>query len=91
LDERAIPVIVLVLNLLFYIFVIVTTEFTIVIGVWGIVLGVCQILVAYTAYENAKRVDFLEEHVWKRINEIDEWIKLNRNFMEDLKKRMDKN
>lgn len=94
MDERAIPVIVLAFNFLLGLFVFFFSGgggISPIITIWIIVTGFCEILVAYMAYENAKKIDSIEEYLWKKLSELEQKVKLNRNFMEDLKKQMDKN
>jgi hypothetical protein len=75
MDERIVPVIVLTLNLVLYVYVLTIVQLNWLSAIWGIISSVSLILVAYEAYENSKKLDFIEEHVWKRISELDERIK----------------
>jgi sulfite exporter TauE/SafE len=91
MDERIVPAIVLLLNFLFGLLAGFIPDLFPMVGVLNFITALMLVVLALMVYENAKKIDFIEEHVWRRLNEIDERIKLNRNFMEDLKKQMDKN
>lgn len=93
MDERAIPVIVLAFNFLlglFGFFFSVGGGIPPIITLWIIVTGFCTVLVAYMAYENAKKLDFIEGHLWNKLGELKEDVKFNRTYLLNLRKELDK-
>ena len=86
MDERIIPAIVLLLNFVFSIFGVFLTEFSAFYAIWGIVSMLSIALVALLAYENAKKIEFIEERIWKRFSELEESEKIIRRNIEDLKR-----
>jgi len=87
LDERIIPAIVLLLNFVFSVFGVFLTEFSAFYAIWGIVSTLSIALVALLAYENAKKIEFIEERIWKRFSEIEESVKINSRILKDVENR----
>ena len=48
----------------------------------------CLVVVAYWVYEDGKKIEFLEEHLWRRIDKLEENMKLNLRCMEDMEERL---
>ena len=86
-DDRSIPAIMLLLNFVFSIFGLFLTNFSLIYVFLNIVSQLFIAIVAMMAYENAKKIEFLEEHIWKRFEELEENMKINTIILEDLKKK----
>ena len=46
------------------------------------------VLVAYWVYESDERIEFLEKHVWKRLDNAKADLEIKDNQIEDLRKRV---
>jgi hypothetical protein len=55
---------------------------------WSFVSLFCLVVVAYWVYEDGKKIEFLEEHLWRRIDKLEENIKLNLTCMDDMEERL---
>jgi predicted small metal-binding protein len=93
LDERAIPVIVLAFNFLLGLFGFFFSGgggISPVITLWILVTGFCGVLVAGMAYENAKKIDFIEEYLLRHIKKLERSEKMMENLIEELDGRIKK-
>ncbi|MFC1486610.1 hypothetical protein ACFLRN_02830 [Thermoproteota archaeon] len=85
MDDRSIPAIMLLLNFVFSIFGLFLTDFSLIFVFWSIVSQLFMAIVAMMAYENAKKIEFIEARFWKRFIELEENEKITRMNIEDLK------
>ena len=46
------------------------------------------VLVAYWVYENDKKIEFMEEHVWKKLDKTEAELKISRRQIEELQERL---
>jgi len=90
MDEKIIPTIVLALNFFSMIGLLAFQFFADFSLILSIVSWLSLVLVAYWVYENDKRIDFLEEHVWSRLNKAEAYLKVNDGRIEGLLKRLEK-
>jgi biopolymer transport protein ExbB/TolQ len=88
MDEKIIPTIVLLLNFISMIGLVVFQFLAGFSSFLMIAAWLSLVLVAYWVYENDKRIEFMEEHIWKRNEELEESVKLNRICIEDMKERL---
>jgi hypothetical protein len=86
MNDRVIPVIILMLNFIFPVIVfqfIPNVSSLLLIGGWNFVSLFCLVVVAYWVYEDGKKIEFLEEHLWRRIDKLEENMKFNIRDIED--------
>ena len=55
-------------------------------GIWSFVSLFCLAVVAYWVYEDGKRIEFLEEHLWRKIDKLEQSVKINIGDIENLEK-----
>lgn len=91
MNDRIIPVIILLLN---FIFPMIVFQFLpnfsslLLIAGWSFVSMFCLVAVAYWVYEDGKKIEFLEERLWRRIDKLEESMKLNFRCMERTEERL---
>ena len=61
MDERIIPTIVLLLNFVISIFGVFLTDFSLIFSVWSIISMLLIVIVAFMAYENAKKFNGINQ------------------------------
>jgi hypothetical protein len=86
MNDRVIPVIILMLNFIFPVIVfqfIPNVSSLLLIGGWSFVSLFCLVVVAYWVYKDGKKIEFLEEHLWRRIDKLEENMKFNIRDIED--------
>ena len=91
MNDRVIPVIILLLNFIFPVIVfqfLPNVSSLLLIAGWSFVSLFCLVVVAYWVYEDGKKIEFLEEHLWRRIDKLEENMKLNIRCMEDVEERL---
>ncbi len=84
LDERIIPTIVLALNFLSIVGLVFFQFFVDISFLLTIFSWLSLVIVAYWVYENDKRTEFLEKHVWKKIDKLEADLKLANRRIEEL-------
>jgi amino acid transporter len=86
MNDRVIPVIILLLNFIFPVIVfqfLPNVSSLLLIGGWSFVSLFCLVVVAYWVYKDGKKIEFLEEHLWRRIDKLEENMKFNIRDIED--------
>lgn len=89
MDERVIPAIILALNFLSMIGLLFFKFFIDVSSVLMIASWLSLVLVAYWVYENDQRVEFLEKHVWKKIERLEQDLKLAHRSLAEINERLE--
>jgi hypothetical protein len=87
-----IPVIILSLNFVFPLIVaqfLPTMSQILLIGIWSFVSLFCLVVVAYWVHEDGKKIEFLEDHLWRRIDKLEQSMKFNLRRIEDIESQLE--
>ena len=93
MNDRIIPVIILSLNVVLPWFLstfIPGFSSVLVIGVWSFVSIACLVAVAYWVYEDGKKIEFIEARLWRRIDKLEEFVKMSEINQENLEDKIKK-
>ena len=90
MDERIIPTIVLALNFLSMIGLVFFQFFVDISFLLTIFSWLSLVVVAYWVYENNQRTEFLEKHVWRKIENAEADLKLANKRIRDLEEKIGK-
>ena len=90
MDERIIPTIVLALNFLSMIGLVFFQFFVDISFLLTILSWLSLVIVAYWVYENSKRTEFLEKHIWRRLDEAEADLKLANKRIGDMEEEIKK-
>ncbi len=61
-----------------------------VIAAWSFVSMICLVAVAYWVYEDGKKIEFIESSLWRRINKLEEFMKMSSRNQEELEEQIKK-